>query len=169
MQEGSAGPELCGVPRRTLPDKPTRLALQLRSHLCAAENRRVARVGTGQCGGKPPVKSTRIERRAQKLQLATGLPWSTSLSRVRNLAPSDPLIPPADAQQAELECYFLYHMAWPGIDTRHPWGIRSVDSHRDRMCLTVENDVKQVVSGESMASELVRACLPRLSGGFQVQ
>ncbi|MCX4966275.1 hypothetical protein OHA98_15800 [Streptomyces sp. NBC_00654] len=110
------------------------------------------------------MKNTRIERRAQKLQIATGLSWSTSLSRVKSLAAADPLIPPADEAQAELECYFLYRMAWPGIDTRNPWGIRSADSRRDALLLTVEDeDVNREVSGESMARELVRACLPRIS------
>ncbi|MER8084384.1 hypothetical protein ACIO6T_19730 [Streptomyces sp. NPDC087532] len=110
------------------------------------------------------MKNTRIERRAQKLQIAAGLPWSTSLSRVKSLAAADPLIPPAGEAQAELECYFLYCMAWPGTDTRNPWGIRSADSRRDALLLTVEDeDVNPEISGESMASELVRACLPRIS------
>lgn len=135
--------------------------------------------GTGNCGGKPPCEehSYRTPRPEatdryrsihppavafpQRLLLT---PWSTSLSRVKRLAAADPLVPPADEDQAELECYFLYRMAWPGIDTRNPWGIRSADSCRDGLLLTVEDeDVNREVPGESMASELVRACLPRIS------
>ncbi|NUK21945.1 hypothetical protein [Streptomyces lunaelactis] len=116
------------------------------------------------------MKSTRIERRAQKLQLATGLPWNESLNRVKSLAPTDPLIPTAHEQQSELECYFLYQMAWPGIDTRNPWGIRSADSHWDSLLLAVEDeDVNREVPGESMASELVRACLPRIADGGELK
>ncbi|QPP05206.1 hypothetical protein G4Z16_01055 [Streptomyces bathyalis] len=107
------------------------------------------------------MKTTRIERRAQKLQLATGMAWTTALDQVRKLAPTAPLLPEANADLAPLESGILNHLAWPSISTRHPWGIRKVDPRPDSLVITFENeDINREVPGESMTRHLVRA-LPR--------
>ncbi|TLS42632.1 hypothetical protein FE633_29520 [Streptomyces montanus] len=106
------------------------------------------------------MKSTRVERRAQKLQLATGMTWTDALKRVKSLPPTSPLIPEAHPSQAVLESYVLSGHAWPMIDTRNPWGIRSTDAHPDSLVLTFENDVAQSVASESMAKELIRNLVP---------
>jgi hypothetical protein len=107
------------------------------------------------------VKTTRIERRAQKLQLATGIAWTTALDRVRELSPTAPLLPEANPDLARLEGGLLNHLAWPIISTRHPWGIREVDPHPDSLVITFENeDLNREVPGESMPRLLVRS-LPR--------
>lgn len=107
------------------------------------------------------MKSTRLERRAEKLCLATGLPWAYALKRVKVLSPGGALIPEADPSQALLESYVLSGLAWPNIETRHPWGIRATNAYSGSLALTFENDVTQHVHCETMASELVRALVPR--------
>ncbi|MFD6434347.1 hypothetical protein [Streptomyces venezuelae] len=106
------------------------------------------------------MKSTRLERRAEKLRLATGSSWADALKRVRTLVPGAPLIPEAHPAQALLESYFLAGLAWPNIETRSSWGIRSTEAHTNSLVLTFENDVTQHVGGETMAKELVRTLLP---------
>ncbi|MFJ5032801.1 hypothetical protein ACIQB5_33070 [Streptomyces sp. NPDC088560] len=97
--------------------------------------------------------------------MATGLPWAEALKRVRKLAPTAPLIPEAQQEQALLEAYFLEQHAWPLISTRNPWGICSTDLRPDSLDLTFEDeDVNREFAGESMARELVRL-LPRISEG----
>lgn len=104
------------------------------------------------------MKSTRVERRAQKLQLATGMSWTDALKRVKSLPPASPLISEAEPSQAVLESYILSGHAWPVIDTRNPWGIRSTGPRPDS--LTFENDVTQSLASESMARELIRNLVP---------
>ncbi|MFJ9979395.1 hypothetical protein [Streptomyces cyaneofuscatus] len=106
------------------------------------------------------MKSTRLERRAEKLQLATGVTWTEALKRVKSLPPDSRLIPEAHASQALLECYVLSGLAWPMVETRNPWGIQSAHARTDSLTLTFENDVAQLVDSESMAKELVRALVP---------
>lgn len=106
------------------------------------------------------MKSTRLERRAEKLRLATGLAWADALKRVRALPPGAPLIPEAQPSQALLESYILSGLAWPCVETRNPWGIRSVDADTSSLALTFENNVPQQIGCESTARELVRATLP---------
>ncbi|WP_172386655.1 hypothetical protein [Streptomyces sp. MNP-20] len=111
------------------------------------------------------MKRTRLERRAEKLHVATGLGWAEALKRARRLAPTAPLIPEAQEQQAILEGYFLEQHAWPLISTRNPWGICSTDPRPDALVLTFEDeDANREFPGESMARELVRL-LPRVSEG----
>ncbi|MGW6310478.1 hypothetical protein [Streptomyces niveus] len=106
------------------------------------------------------MKSTRLERRAEKLQLATGVTWTDALKRVRSVRPGVPLIPEAHTSQAVLESYVLSGLAWPMVDTHNPWGIRSVEARTDSLALTFENDIVQPDDSESMARELVRALVP---------
>lgn len=106
------------------------------------------------------MKSTRVERRAEKLRLATGMTWTEALKRVKSLPPKSPLIPEAHPSQAVLESYVLSGLAWPSVDTRNPWGIRSVAPRPDSLVLTFENDVAQLVASESMAKELARDLVP---------
>ncbi|MFC8857317.1 hypothetical protein ACFT5D_30175 [Streptomyces sp. NPDC057144] len=114
------------------------------------------------------MKSTRLERRAEKLCLATGLPWADALKRVKALPPGSSLIPEAHPSQALLESYVLSGLAWPNVETRHSWGIRSTDGNTDSLVLTFENDVPQHVGCETMASELVRALVPRFDEHSEV-
>ncbi|MFD0653024.1 hypothetical protein I1A49_33125 [Streptomyces malaysiensis subsp. malaysiensis] len=106
------------------------------------------------------MKSTRVKRHAQKLQLATGMSWTDALKRVKSLPPASPLIPEAQPSQAVLEGYILSGHAWPMIDTRNPWGIRSAGPRPDSLTLTFENDVTQSLASESMARELIRNLVP---------
>lgn len=106
------------------------------------------------------MKRTRLERRTEKLCLATGSAWADALKRVKGLPPGSPLIPEAHPSQAILGSYLLSGLAWPSVDTRNPWGIRSVDGHADNLVLTFEDNVTQHVGSETMANELVRVLVP---------
>ncbi|MCY0931777.1 hypothetical protein OTB20_37470 [Streptomyces sp. H27-H1] len=106
------------------------------------------------------MKRTGIERRAEKLRLATGITWTDALKHVKSLPAQSPLIPEAHLSQAVLESYVLSGLAWPMVDTRNPWGIRSVHPQTGSLAVAFENDVPQRLDAESMARELVRALVP---------
>ncbi|MGW3163322.1 hypothetical protein ACWC9Q_10605 [Streptomyces sp. NPDC001142] len=108
------------------------------------------------------MKSTKLERRAQKLQLATGIEWSDALKRVRKIAPSAPVIPEARRSQAVLENQFLTRFAWPSTDPRNPWGISSTICEPDSLTLTIEEQNGEAGDDEeSVTQNIVREVVPR--------
>ncbi|GAA2254559.1 hypothetical protein GCM10010232_49610 [Streptomyces amakusaensis] len=115
-------------------------------------------------GGKTFVKSTRIERRAEKLRWCTGLRKKAALARVRKLSPADPLIPEPHPDQALLECQVLNGIRWPQISMLHPWGIRYLDPRPDSLVIGFEhqNAVPRRPK-ESVVRELARL-LPTADG-----
>lgn len=156
-------------PDRALRDEPTRLASRF---VCVHGSRTVSRafwVGTGHCGGKSPVKSTKLERRTQKLQLTTGMPWAQALKHVAALAPSAVLIPEAHPSQAVLESFFLKSFAWPQTDPHHPWGIRCVEPSRNRLVLVFEDQQLRADDYESLTRDLVRAVVPHVDEWGEVR
>lgn len=108
------------------------------------------------------MKSTKVERRALKLQLATGIEWADALKRVKDLTPSSPLVPEAEPSQAVLENHFLTCFAWPRTDPRNPWGISSTVPAPDSLVLNFERQQTDPSDGEeSLTRNLVRELVPR--------
>ncbi|MER0476975.1 hypothetical protein ABR737_01150 [Streptomyces sp. Edi2] len=108
------------------------------------------------------MKSTVIERRAERLQLYTRLPWQSALHRVQAAAPRSTLIPQPHPHQVLLEAYLLHQLAWPRICTLRPWGIRHVDPRPASLKIAFEDeDVNRRHLEESMPRELARTLLPR--------
>ncbi|MFM9373395.1 hypothetical protein [Streptomyces sp. Da 82-17] len=106
------------------------------------------------------MKPTLLERRAQKLHLATGIPWAQALKRSRELVPSAPLIPNAQPSQAVLESCLLNGIAWPQSDPRNPWGIRFLEPRPDSLIVTFEEQQRGAHDG-SLTQDLIQAVIPR--------
>ncbi|MFC9755251.1 hypothetical protein [Streptomyces sp. NPDC056921] len=115
------------------------------------------------------MKSTKLERRTQKLQLTTGMPWAQALKHVAALAPSAVLIPEAHPSQAVLETFFLKSFAWPQADPHHPWGIRCVEPSRNRLVLVFEDQQLPADDYESLTRDLVRAVVPHVDEWGEVR
>ncbi|MEV3858120.1 hypothetical protein AB0J38_27790 [Streptomyces sp. NPDC050095] len=107
------------------------------------------------------MKRNAIDRRAQKLTWATGLPWTTARKRVGAMAPNETLIAEATPEQALLECHFLHAIARPTFTTVRPWGIETVDGSSDRLIVHFEDHHQHRGDrAESTVHGLVRAVLP---------